>query len=38
MKITESVIQKIIKKLLNGQDYRIEVITLLNAEFLEYCI
>lgn len=38
MQITDAVTQKIITKLLKGQDYRIEVITLLNAEFLEYCI
>ncbi len=31
MTLTDEVIKRIIKKLLNGQDYRIEIITLINA-------
>ncbi len=38
MRITDAVIQKIIRRLLKGQDYRIEVVTLINAEFLQYAI
>src|SRR3989304_6584156 len=36
--ITEQVAKNIIKKLLNGEDYRIEVVTLINAEFLQFAI
>lgn len=38
MTLTEQVSQKIIKKLLKGDDYRIEIITLINAEFLQFAI
>jgi hypothetical protein len=38
MTITEQVTKNIIRKLLKGQDYRIEVITLINAEFLQFAI
>lgn len=40
MSITLSldVTKNIIKKLLKGEDYRIEVVTLINAEFLQYAI
>ena len=38
MKITEQVVKNIIKKLLKGEDYRIEIITLLNAGFLQFVI
>ncbi len=38
MTVTDAIVQKIIRKLLHGDDYRIEVITLLNAEFLDYAI
>ena len=38
MTITEQVAKNIIKKLLKGKDYRIEIITLINAEFLQYTI
>ncbi len=34
MTLTGQVIKNIIKKLLKGDDYRIEIITLINAEFL----
>lgn len=36
--LSEKVARNIIIKLLEGQDYRIEVITLINAEFLQYTI
>src|SRR3990167_1649134 len=38
MTITEEVAKNIIKKLLRGEDYRIEVVTLINAEFLQFAI
>jgi hypothetical protein len=38
MTLTDQVIKSIIRKLINGQDYRIEIITLINAEFLQYTI
>ena len=38
MKFTEQVIKNIIKKLINNKDYRIEVINLINAEFLQFAI
>jgi len=36
--ITDDVTKKIIRRLLNGKDYRIEIITLINAQFLQYVI
>lgn len=36
--LTETVAKKIITKLIHSDDYRIEVITLINAEFLQYAI
>ena len=38
MKITEQIVKNIIKKLLKGEDYRIEVITLIDAGFLQFVI
>ena len=38
MTLTESVAKNIIQKLIKGQDYRIEIVTLINAEFLQYVI
>ena len=38
MTLTDQVIKNIIRKLINGQDYRIEIVTLINAEFLQYAI
>lgn len=38
MTLTESVAKDIIQKLIKGQDYRIEIVTLINAEFLQYAI
>ena len=38
MTITEQVAKNIIRKLLNAEDYRIEVITLIDAEFLQSTI
>ena len=38
MTLTKQVTKNIIKKLLNGKDYRIEIVTLINAEFLQYTI
>lgn len=38
MTLTETVAKNIIVKLIKGQDYRIEVITLINATFLQYVI
>lgn len=38
MTLTEQVTKNIIKRLLNGQDYRIEIVALINAEFLQFAI
>lgn len=38
MTLTEQVAKNIIRKLLRGDDYRIEVVTLINAEFLQFAI
>lgn len=38
MTLTEQVARKIIRKLLKGEDYRIEIVTLINAEFLQFAI
>lgn len=38
MTLTEQVIKNIIKRLIKGQDYSIEIVTLINAEFLQYVI
>jgi len=38
MTLTEQVTKNIIKKLLKGDDYRIEIVTLINAEFLQFAI
>lgn len=34
MTLTDQVIKNVIRKLINGKDYRIEIVTLINAEFL----
>jgi len=38
MTLTETAIQQVIRKLLRGQDYRIEIVNIINAAFLEYAI
>lgn len=38
MTLTDQVIKNIIRKLIKGKDYRIEIVTLINAEFLQYAI
>lgn len=38
MTITEQVAKSIIKKLLKGKDYRVEVVTLINSEFLQFAV
>ncbi len=38
MTLIDQVIKNIIRKLIKGQDYRIEIVTLINAEFLTYAI
>lgn len=38
MTLTEQVAKKIILKLINSNDYRIEIVTLINAEFLQFSI
>lgn len=38
MALTEEVAKNIIRKLLKGEDYRIEIVTLINAEFLQFAI
>ncbi len=38
MTLTDQVIKNIIKRLIKGQDYRIEIVALINAEFLQFAI
>ena len=38
MTLTEQVVRNIIKKLLKGDDYRLEVVSLINSEFLQFAI
>ena len=38
MTLTERVTKNIIRKLMHGEDYRIEIVTLINTTFLQYCI
>ncbi len=38
MNLTNEVIKNIIIRLIKGQDYRIEVVNLINAQFLQYAI
>jgi len=38
MTLTEQVAKNIIYKLLRGEDYRIEVLTIINAQFLQFAI
>lgn len=38
MTITEQVVKNIIKKLLKGEDYRIEIVTLIDTEFLQFVV
>ena len=38
MTITGAVIKNIIRKLLAGEDYRAEIVALIDAEFLQYII
>jgi len=38
MTLTEQVVRNIIKKLLKGDDYRIEVVSLINSESLQFAI
>ena len=38
MTITENVVKKIIRRLLRGEDYRTEIVTLIDAEFLQFTI
>jgi DNA-dependent RNA polymerase auxiliary subunit epsilon len=38
MTLTEQVTKNIVRKLINGADYRIEIVTLINAEFLQFAI
>lgn len=38
MQLTEQVTKNIIRKLLKGDDYRVEIVALINAEFLQFAI
>ncbi|MCL2744823.1 MAG: CfrBI family restriction endonuclease [Planctomycetaceae bacterium] len=38
MMLTERVIINIVKRLISGQDYRIEVVALINAEFMQFAV
>lgn len=36
--LTKQIAKNIIRKLLRGEDYRVEIVTLINAEFLQFAI
>ena len=36
MTLTDAVLRNVIRKLLAGEDYRAEIIALIDAEFLQY--
>jgi len=38
MTLTDQVVKRIIKHLLKGEDYRIEILALINAQFLQFAI
>lgn len=38
MTLTDQIAKNIIRKLLQGEDYRIQIVTLINAEFLQFSI
>ena len=38
MTLTEQIVKNIIRNLLQGKDYRVEIVTLINAEFLQFAI
>ena len=38
MTLTKYIVKNIIRNLLQGKDYRIEIVTLINAEFLQFAI
>ncbi len=38
MTLNEEVTKNIIRKLIKGNDYRVEIVTLINAEFLQFAI
>lgn len=38
MTLTDIALRKIIHRLIKGQDYRVEIVTLINSEFLQYAI
>jgi len=38
MTLTDQVVRNIIIRLVKGQDYRIEVVALINAEFLQFAM
>ncbi|TAG91610.1 MAG: CfrBI family restriction endonuclease, partial [Bacteroidetes bacterium] len=38
MTLTEQVTKNIISRLIKGQDYRIEVVALINAQFLQFAM
>ena len=38
MTLIDQVVKNIIKRLIKGQDYRIEIVALINAEFLQFAI
>lgn len=38
MTLAEQVVKNVIKRLIKGQDYRIEIVALINAEFLQFAV
>lgn len=38
MTLTKQIAKNIIRKLIQGKDYRVEIVTLINAELLQFAI
>ena len=38
MTLTKQIVKNIITRLINSQDYRIEIVNLINAEFLQFAV
>lgn len=38
MTLTDQIVKNIIKRLIRSEDYRIEIVNLINAEFLQFAI
>lgn len=38
MTLTEQIVKNIITRVIKSQDYRIEIVNLINAEFLQFAV